>query len=275
MKNHDCVTFLQWALPRFQLRWRGIRKVRGQACKRIQRRYQELGLPDVTAYREYLSSHPAEWAVVDACCRITISRFYRDRTVFHYLQQTLLPGLAQWALERHDPSLRCWSAGCASGEEPYTLKMLWELTLSAQFPNLPLQMVATDADAHLLERAQAGCYPFGSLKELPADWLPLGFERRNQEYCVRPPLRTGIEFIQQDIRCQQPAGHFHLILCRNLVFTYFAVDQRQDMVNRLAQKLWPGGVLIVGKHETLPSDTLQFEPLQTNLGAYRLGDELA
>ena len=128
MKNHDCTVFLQWALPQLHLRWQGMRKVRGQVCKRIQRRLRDLALPDMAAYRAYLTNHPEEWRVLDEYCRITISRFYRDRAVFDYLQQTLLPKLAQQAMDQGDPTLRCWSAGCASGEEAYTLKILWELS---------------------------------------------------------------------------------------------------------------------------------------------------
>lgn len=131
---------------------------------------------------------------------------------------------------------------CASGEEAYTLKILWELMLAAQFPELPLQIGATDVDAHLLDRAQGGCYESGSLKKLPKDWLPLAFDQTNQAYCVRPRFRMGVDFMQQDIRHQWPAGHFHLILCRNLVFTYCAVDPQRAMVDRFAETLWPGGI---------------------------------
>jgi chemotaxis protein methyltransferase CheR len=204
MKDHDCVSFLQWALPQLHLRWQGMRQVRGQVCKRIQRRLHELALPDMAAYRAYLISHAEEWIVLDECCRITISRFYRDRAVFDALRQTILPELAQQAMDRGDSILRCWSAGCASGEEAYTLKILWELGLSPQFSNLWLQVTATDIDAHLLERAQVGCYAFNSVKELPAPWLTLAFDQTEQGDCVRTLFRAGIEFLQQDIRTQMP-----------------------------------------------------------------------
>ena len=79
MKNSKCVHFLQWSLPQLHLRWSGFRKVRRQVCKRIQRRLQELELCDISAYQSYLETYPAEWLVLDAYCRITISRFYRDQ----------------------------------------------------------------------------------------------------------------------------------------------------------------------------------------------------
>jgi chemotaxis protein methyltransferase CheR len=102
-------------------------------------------------------------------CRIAISRFHRDRGVFDHLLRAVLPGLAQRASERGAEAVRCWSAGCASGEEPYTLRILWDLGLPAERARVPLRIVATDVDARLLERAREGRYPASSLKELPRE----------------------------------------------------------------------------------------------------------
>src|SRR5262249_33755531 len=114
-----CVEFLQWVAPRLHLRWAGFRNVRGQVCKRLHRRIRELALPDLDAYRAYLDTHAEEWPAVDALCRVTISRFRRDRGVFDALEHDILPALAA-----REPEVRCWSIGCASGEEPYTLAIL-------------------------------------------------------------------------------------------------------------------------------------------------------
>ena len=97
MKNAECVDFLQWALPRLGMRWPGFRKVRRQVCKRIDRRLRELGLPDLAAYRIRLGQDSTEWKFLDGACRITISRFYRDRGVFDALGANVLPALARAA----------------------------------------------------------------------------------------------------------------------------------------------------------------------------------
>ena len=133
MKSTDCFAFLQWALPQLSLRWYGFRKVRNQVCKRIRRRMETLGLEDFAVYQDHLERHPEEWAILDGFCRITISRFYRDRNVFRVLGERVLPQLAQRAAqEKRD--VACWSAGCASGEEVYTLRILWDLTLADSSP---------------------------------------------------------------------------------------------------------------------------------------------
>ena len=90
MKHDDCVGFLQWALPRLRLRWPGFRRVRRQVCQRLGRRLRELGLGELQAYQLYLGNHPTEWQVLDGLCRITISRFYRDRTIFVALEREVL-----------------------------------------------------------------------------------------------------------------------------------------------------------------------------------------
>jgi chemotaxis protein methyltransferase CheR len=170
LKSTDCVAFLQWALPQLNLRWHGFRKPRGQVCKRIRRRMQSLGLDDFAAYRGHLERHPQEWAILDGFCRITISRFYRDRSVFRVLGERVLPQLARQAAQQRR-CVTCWSAGCASGEEVYTLRILWDLALADAHSEVALSLLGTDIDEAILARASAGCYRRGSVKEMPSGWI--------------------------------------------------------------------------------------------------------
>jgi chemotaxis protein methyltransferase CheR len=247
----DCVAFLQWALPRLGLRWWGFRRVRKTPCKRIKRRMTALGLSDVAAYRAFVERHPAEWALLDALCRLPISRFFRDRAVFQRLGDEVLPELAARATGRGARELRCWSAGCASGEEPYSLTILWQMRVQAAFPDLRFRMLATDADRGLLERAGRACYHAGSLKELPAAWRAC-FVESGPWCCLREPYRAGVELLEQDIREEMPDGPFDLVLCRNLVFTYFDETLSQLILHRIAERILPGGALVIGSHESLP-----------------------
>jgi chemotaxis protein methyltransferase CheR len=269
MTDADYVQFLKAYLPQLGLRWQGFRKVHRQVIKRLKRRLQELGLQELSAYTAYVERHLEEWIVLDACCRITVSRFYRDPEMFDALRNHVLPSLAQVVSVEKQRELRCWSAGCASGEEVYTLKMLWEQCLSSQFPELRLRIMATDADSHMLERARTGWYTLGSLKALPCQWRAWGFDRCRGGYVVRQMLREGISFAEQDIRTDHPEGQFHLILCRNLVFTYFAQPVQQEVLEQIATRLVPGGILVVGKHETLPPSTRQMVAYDEPHGLYQ------
>lgn len=264
MKDTDCVDFLRWALPRLNLRWPGFRRVRAQVCKRIDRRIHVLGLNGCAGYVAYLKDHSSEWAILDALCVISISRFYRDRAVFDCLGQTVLPQLANHEGARQ---IRCWSAGCASGEEPYTLSLIWDLRVRPRFPLASLAIVATDVDEHLLKRARAGCYPKSALRELPPEWIERAFGRIDNCYCLRDRWRTCVEFRWQDLRVEQPSGDFDLVLCRNLAFTYFNEQLQAATLAILAERLRAEGVLVIGRRESLPPGG-PFQPFARGLGIY-------
>ncbi|MCP4657835.1 MAG: chemotaxis protein CheR [bacterium] len=269
MRDDDCIAFLQWALPRLRMRWRGLRKVRSQVRKRLARRLDELGLDDLDAYRVHLRDHSSEWAVLEAACRITISRFYRDRGLFESLGDEVLPALAAAAVERGATALRLWSAGCASGEEPYGVKMVWDFVTGPRFPALELLITATDADVHMLDRAQKGCYPASALRELPAAWKETAFRRTGDEFCLKRPRRRGIDFRRQDLRDAMPDGPFDMVLCRNLVFTYFEATQQLELFQKLLGKLSAGGALVIGAHETLPPGSRGIVPWPGTASVFR------
>jgi chemotaxis protein methyltransferase CheR len=260
LKGPDCSAFLQWALPQLNLRWHGFRKVRNQVCKRIRRRMQSLGLDDFAAYRDHLQRHPLEWAILDGFCRITISRFYRDRNVFRVLGERILPELAEQATQERR-CVTCWSAGCASGEEAYTLRILWDLALAGTHPDVVLSVLGTDIDEAVLARASAGCYPRGSVTEMPSGWIDRCFDRRDDLLCVRPAYRRGVSFLCQDIRRDMPEGPFDLVLCRNLVLTYFEPSLQMQVMPNIAPRLRCGGYLVIGAHEALPAGMADFQPL--------------
>ncbi len=251
------------------MRWPGFRKVRGQVCKRINARLRELGVPDFEAYRSHLEVNNDEWAVLDSFCRIPISRFYRDRSLFQFLERDVLVKLSELTVSRGDNELRCWSIGCASGEEPYTLALLWIASLQATFPGMDIRITATDVDPTMIERAKAGCYSQGSLRELPRDWLAQAFIREGNRYCIRAGEREKTSFLVQDIRRAAPEGLFHLILCRNLVFTYFDEALQREMLARLRDKLYEGGALIIGIKESLPTGFAGFTAWPGSPGVYR------
>ena len=251
------------------LEWAGFRKVRRLVCKRIDRRCRALELGDLAAYRHHLDAIPAEWDELRALCSIPISRFYRDRAVFQALERTILPALAEAAVQRGERALRCWSAGCASGEEPYTLSMLWQLELAARYESLELKVLATDVDPVLLGRAAAACYRASALKELPQAWRAAAFEKRDGEYCVRTRFRAAVRFVRADLSASMPEQCFDLILCRNLAFTYFSCELQQQIARGLADRLRLGGALVVGVHEYVPQGAADLAPWTGVRAAFR------
>jgi chemotaxis protein methyltransferase CheR len=247
----ECVHFLQWALPRLGLRWQGFRKVRRQVCRRVSRRIAEVGLTEADGYRAYLEGNDAEWDVLAGLCRVTISRFWRDRAVFEALRDVVLPDLG--------PTVSAWSAGCASGEEPYSL------VLAAAGAGVEIHIVATDVDPALLERARRASYGESSLRDLPGDLRARAFDDGR----LRPEYHDSVEFIRHDVRHGAPGGPFDVALCRNLVFTYFADELQREVGRHLARSLRAGGALVVGVHEALPEGLNELEPWPLAPGVYR------
>jgi chemotaxis protein methyltransferase CheR len=258
----QCKALLAWALPRLGLRWAGFRNVRGQVQKRVLRRMRELGLADVAAYRQRLESDPDEWHVLYDASRVTISRFFREREVWDGLRAQVLPALIAAARERGATELRCWSAGCASGEEPHSLALLHGLGLPAELSRLPIAITASDADERVLERARRACYDRATLRELPQAWIEHGFTPGEAgQLRMRDAFRERVTLRREDLSRSMPEGPFDLVLCRNLVLTYFDAPLQREVLTRVAERTVDGGALVVGKGEQLPDGLAAlFEP---------------
>jgi chemotaxis protein methyltransferase CheR len=269
MKDTECVRFMQWALPRLRMRWPGFRKVRRQVCKRINQRIRELRLNDVECYHEYLQVHQDEWIYLDSLCRISISRFYRDKGVFDCIGNKVLPALAQLTANSGNNTIKCWSAGSASGEEAYTIALVWQFVLSLDYPDIGIHITGTEVDNNLLGRAERAYYPQSSVKDLPEKWLSQAFNRANKQYCLYPEFREKVNFISQDIRRAAPDGPFHIVLCRNLAFTYFDISLQKKVLGRIFDSLLNEGILVIGIHELLPDGITYFRPWISNMGIYR------
>jgi chemotaxis protein methyltransferase CheR len=176
------------------------------------------------------------------------------------LEQEVLPALAAGTLAGGRDTLRCWSAGCASGEEPFTVALLWREAAAARFPALHLEILATDIEPAMLDRARESAYDASSLKELPQALREPGFIRRHGLYAVRPEHRRLVKLGRHDLRARPPEGSFDLVLCRNVAFTYMAAEPQRVVLGRLAAVLRANGALVIGLDESLPRPAPEFEP---------------
>lgn len=148
--------------------------------------------------------------------------------------------------------------------------MLYELGLDRPITeDIALDIVATDSDARQLERAAEACYAFSSIRQVPDEWRRSAFIERDDGYCLHPSLRRYVQFSCQDLRAETPSCAFDLILCRNLAFTYFDEALQRQTLQHLHETLQPGGMLVIGVHETLPRDYVGFAARLRRLGVYR------
>ncbi len=227
--------------------WAGYRKVRKGVIKRLRRHMQELGCSTVEQYLAQLARLPQAKAAHEQCLRVTISRFFRDRHLWQTLQRRSLPDL----VERFCSPVRIWSAGCANGEEPYSLAMLWNELRDSPALNL----LATDAGEACLARAREGAYSRSSLKEVPDEMRKRYFDsgKGGRRFLVQSHRMTPIRWRQHDLLGSLPdSGPFHMILLRNNLLTYYQGPDLQAAFTRIVAALAPGGWLVTGAHERLP-----------------------
>jgi chemotaxis protein methyltransferase CheR len=251
------------------MRWPGFRRVRSQVCKRLQRRIEQLQLKDLFNYRVYLTEHADEWAILDKICQITISRFYRDKMVFSFLGEQVFPYLVNQLEQRQETKLRIWCAGCGAGEEPYTLALLWAMQFHLAHPSIKLSIVGSDSNPQMMGRAKQAIYPYSAVKNLPSAWRETAFTQHNGQYHLLPEHQQNVKFLCQDLRKELPDGLHDLVLCRNLAFTYFNEALQREVAQRIRDNLIPGGVLMIGVHEALPSECAGFTAWSERLGIYR------
>ncbi len=176
------------------------------------------------------------------------SYFFREKEQLTLVARTLL---AEARAERPQAVLRVWSAGCAAGEEPYSLVILMEE--SRLWQKGAFEILGTDLSASCLERARQGVYTTGALRETSNSRRSRWFEDWRHDVRLREPVHRRVHFqrlnLYQDAPCSW-MGRFDVILCRN-VLLYMDVEARQRVVETLHERLQPGGWLVLGRSETL------------------------
>ena len=258
-----------WALPRLGLDPRSFQRLGKQVKKRIGRRVSELGLGNLSEYRDYIEWHAEEWHELDARCFVTISRFFRDAAAFQLLERVALPELAARADAEGLGEIRVWSAGAAAGEEAYSLALLWRFRVAGSYPGLALRVLATELDPVSLGRAARRAYPAGCLREVPDDIRAGAFVRETGQLVLRPEHAEGIRFVRGDLRRELPDGPFDLIARRNVAFTYFELAAQRALLARLLERLRPGGFLMIGKREDLPEASQALEEVEDGSRLFR------
>jgi chemotaxis protein methyltransferase CheR len=219
---------------------------------RLARRLRALQLQSFAQYREFLAQDGGR-EIAQFCNAITtnLTSFFREPHHFDYLRdQVLTPMLKGGAARR----LRIWSAGCSTGEEPYSIAMTI-LEALPDFRRWDVRILATDLDSDVLERGRRGLYTEDRLKNLTLQRRTRFFEERRERdglcYEVTPELRSLITFKQLNLMHPWPLrGPLDAIFCRNVVI-YFDKDTQRDLFSRVAQLQQPGNLLFLGHSESL------------------------
>lgn len=183
--------------------------------RRISRRMAVTHVGMLRDYTDYLGSHPEEITELVKAFLIKVTGFFRDPEAFDFLKHTVLPELIDKA-KQNGRILRIWSAGCATGEEAYSMALLVADLLGPDFPEWSVKIFATDLASDAINFARRGLYPENVLDELPNDYRRRFFERIDHGYRISKMLRETVVFGQQDISRGVPFPRIDLVACRNL-----------------------------------------------------------
>lgn len=184
---------------------------------------------------------------------IHVSQFFRNRPTFEKLSDEVFPALFARLRAEGRERLTLWSAGCAGGEEPFTLALILAERFEDELKEFKISIVATDIDGGILETAKRGIYGHERLQEAPFHLLERHFCRNGDKYCLSSVIREMVEFRRCDLFDTENHVESDLILCRN-VLIYFERSEQERILRGLANALTHGGILILGKAETLVGD---------------------
>ena len=218
--------------------------------RRIAKRLRACKVNEFAAYLNLLDVDPNELDTLLAAISIHVSQFFRNPDTFRLIEQKILPGLCRQARATGQSKLTLWSAGCAAGEEPYSLALLVD-DLSAD--DLEIRVLATDISEPVLETARAGCFDISRIKEIPPPVMNKYFRAEGNRYRLVESVRGRVEFQNHNIMTDSEYPAADLILCRN-VLIYFSRPEQENILLRFAAALPPQGILILGRSETITGE---------------------
>lgn len=236
--------------------------------RRIGRRMAVTHNASIRDYSEFLGNHPDEVNELVKAFLIKVTGFFRDPEAFEFIKTSILPELIARGRES-GRTLRIWSAGCATGEEAYSLALLIADYLGPEFPEWNAKIFATDLASDAIAFARRGLYPENVLEHLPDDYRERFFEPFDQGYRVAKALRQAVVFGQQDINRGVPFPRIDLVTCRNLLI-YLKPELQQGVLDLFAYSLHQSrGYLFLGRAETARPTQANFELVNKKWKIYR------
>jgi two-component system CheB/CheR fusion protein len=226
--------------------------------RRIDKRMQTINVGSYADYLDYLEVHPDEFGHLFNAILINVTSFFRDPETFDYLREEAVPRLLQ--NKKPHEQIRVWSAGCASGEECYSIAMLLAETMGTDEFRERVKIYATDIDEEELALARAGSYTERQMEQVSEDLRAKYFDRGGGRFVFKKELRRNVIFGRHDLLDDAPISRVDLLVCRNTLM-YFNHEAQSRIVGRFHFALREGGYLVLGKAEMLLNFSAAFAPL--------------
>ena len=229
---------------------------RSTLARRIRKRMADARIADYADYQDRLEADAEEFRALFNTILINVTSFFRDAEAWAHLQREILPELI--AARGADEDIRVWSAGCSSGQEPYSLAILFAEVLGVEECVRRVKLYGTDVDEEALREARTGLYTAKALEPLAPELRDKYFEPNGAQFAFRPDLRRRVIFGRHDITRDAPISRLDLLVCRNTLM-YFNAEAQSQIIDRFHFALREGGHLFLGKAEMLLSDAERFE----------------
>ncbi|WP_420033277.1 CheR family methyltransferase [Streptomyces sp. cg28] len=239
---------------------------RSSLGRRIRKRMADVGIDSYADYRDQLETNTDEFGALFNTILINVTSIFRDAEAWTYLQREVVPEI----LAQHGPDeeIRVWSAGCSSGEEAYSLAIMFAEALGLDEALNRVKIYGTDVDDEALRDARAGLYPARNLEPLSAELRERYFEQNGTQFSFRPDLRRRVIFGRHDITRDAPISRLDLLVCRNALM-YFNVEAQTQIIDRFHFALREQGFLFLGKAEMLLGDGDRFDVVSMRQRIFR------
>ncbi len=216
--------------------------------RRLSIRMRRTGVTNLDEYVRYLVSHTDERQLLIDALGVNVTEFLRDPTTFAAIRASVIPRVAQARGAHH--TIRIWSAGCATGEEAYSLALVTQAVLDHQPGGGAVKVYATDIDEACLADARRAAYAEAQVRGVPRDLLGRYFVREGDLYMVKPELRGMVTFAHHDLTSPHFPGGFDVIVCRNVII-YFERSAHEELFEKFYHALTPWGFLVLGRTESV------------------------
>jgi two-component system, chemotaxis family, CheB/CheR fusion protein len=226
--------------------------------RRIRKRMDAVGVDGYSEYLDYLEVHQDEFPALFDVILINVTGFFRDPPAWEYYADEVIPHLLE-AIGPEDP-IRVWCAGCASGEETYTMAMVLAEAMGIQAFMERVKIYATEVDEDALNQARQASYTAKDVETIPPPLLERYFEQGDQRFTFRKDLRRSVIFGRNDLTQDAPISRIDLLTCRNTLM-YFNAETQARILNRFHFALNPWGYLFLGKSEMLITHSDLFRPV--------------
>ncbi|GAB3878791.1 hypothetical protein GCM10029964_030000 [Kibdelosporangium lantanae] len=239
---------------------------RTSLARRVLRRMSQVGIEDFGEYIDLLQASADEFEALFNTILINVTSFFRDTEAWQHLREEMVPMML--AERGPDDPIRIWSAGCATGQEAYSLAMLFADALGPERFRQRVKIYATDVDNEALAYARQASYTQGELENLAEDQVGEYFEQQGNRYVFRKDLRRSVIFGRNDLVQDAPISRIDLLVCRNTLM-YFNAETQSKVLGRFHFALAPRGLLFLGKAEMLLSHSRIFDPLDLKRRTFR------